>query len=163
MLLANVTVWEVAAGSMYTLANVANGVEAPPPNFLDQLRLFFRAQIAVNLLNTCGIWAVKLSFMLFFRKLGDKVTGQKWLWWSVLAALIATFAICIGVYDWPCLVRSLPVILGRFSSASMVLHHLSADATEECPKPAAQAYSKLSLRIITGCDVITDALSKYSR
>ena len=113
MLLANVIIWEVAASSMYTLNVVSSGEEAPPSDFLHQLTLYFHAQIAVNLLSTCGIWAVKLSFMLLFRKLGNKVRGQTWLWWSVLAALVATFAICIGVYDWPCLVRPLPEILGK--------------------------------------------------
>jgi len=140
MLLANAIVWEVAAGSMYTLVTVENGVVPPPSDFDYQLTLFFHSQIAINLLNTCGIWAVKLSFMLFFRKLGHNVRGQKWLWWCVLVLIVAAFAICIGVYDWPCLIESLPDIISY------------------CPTPAAQAYSSLSLRIITGCDIITDAL-----
>ena len=124
MLLANAIIWEIAAGSMYTLVNVQNGVVPPPPNFFDQLTLFFRSQIAVSLLHTCGLWAVKISFMLFFRKLGKKVRGQKWLWWCVLAAIVAAFAICIGVYDWPCLVRSLPEIIGEYNSSRSIIQCL---------------------------------------
>ena len=137
MLMGNAITWQIASGSMYTLVNVENGVQLPPPDFFDQLKLFFRSQIAVNLLMTCGLWAIKLSFMLFFRKLGHNVRGQKPLWWGVLIAIVAAFAICIGVYDWPCLVRPLPEIICEYSSLRSILSCGSAkmrQPTVQLPK-----------------------------
>ena len=114
MLFANAIVWQVGAGAMYELTAISNGsMPSPPPDIISQFILFLHLQIPVSLLNICGIWAVKLSFMCFFKKLGHNVKGQKWLWRGVLLAVITAFAICIGVTYWPCLVSSLSYELGK--------------------------------------------------
>ena len=125
MLLTYAILWEYAADTMYLLVNVGTGLVQPPPDFVDKIALYFHLEIAINLLNTCGIYAVKLSFMLFFKKLGHNVRGQKWLWWYVLLATVAGFAISIGVYDWPCLTSPVSVIISKSSSFSVVLQCLS--------------------------------------
>ena len=113
MLLAYSVTWEKNYRTLYIGNDVEIGKIAPPPDLLSNTATYIHAEIAINLLNTCGLWAIKLSFMVFFRRLGQGVKKQRILWWIVMAALFAGFAITIGVYNWPCLVKPAAVIFGR--------------------------------------------------
>ncbi|MCJ1391709.1 hypothetical protein MMC18_004574 [Xylographa bjoerkii] len=141
MLLANAIVWQVANGTLYEVIDVGAGVIYPPPgNYTSKLTVFLHIEIAVNLLYSFGIYAIKLSFMIFFLNLGNHLRGQKLLWCCILVAVIAAFSISLGVYNWPCLTMPIDYEIAN------------------CATESFESYTILSLRIITGCDVITDIL-----
>ena len=54
-------------------------------------------------LNIVGIWAIKFSFLAFFRRLGHNVRGQKLIWWVVTVLTIIALAISVGVSYYPCI------------------------------------------------------------
>ena len=112
MLLAQVIVFQKVVGAEYLLYDVEAGAVPPPADFTSQIESFLHAEVAINLLYLCGIWAIKLSFMLFFRRLGHNVKWQKQLWWCVLIAIIAGLGISIGVLDFPCLVKPIAITEG---------------------------------------------------
>ena len=113
MLLAKAIVFQIVVEAMYTTVGVQSGIIYPrPPNFLSQVDLVLRTGFVVNFLNICGLYAIKLSFMVFFLKLGHNVKGQKLLWRCVLAAVVVGFALSLGFFDWPWMVRPVDYEIG---------------------------------------------------
>ncbi|KAI1770227.1 hypothetical protein F4818DRAFT_446521 [Hypoxylon cercidicola] len=49
------------------------------------------------------LWAIKFSFMAFFYGLGNRIKSQRILWWGVLAMIVASYAVSIGLLDYQCL------------------------------------------------------------
>ena len=52
---------------------VGAGVRAPPADFLASLRRYSSGQLAVLLIFYVELWAIKMNFLIFFRKLGGQV------------------------------------------------------------------------------------------
>jgi hypothetical protein len=106
MTLANAIIWQSASGDMYLMLRVSSGVSPViPANLAAHRRAFIRALLASYLLFYSTLWAVKLAFLVFFRKLGQLVRFQKMLWRSVLALTVASyFALVVvtfsGVTDY---------------------------------------------------------------
>ena len=116
MLLANVIIFHVVVGAMYlTLGIQSRVIYPPPPDFMSQVDLVLRTGFAVNFLNTCSLYAIKLSFMVIFLKLGHNVKGQKLLWRCVLAMVVAGLTISLAFYDWSCMVKPVDYEIGGFS------------------------------------------------
>ena len=112
MFLAYAIIWQQTYHFPYTSNRVSLGEIPLPADFVSQVYKYTRADIGVTLLNTIGLWAIKLSFVLFFRKLGQNVAKQRVLWWMVVGALIVGFAVVVGCYDWPCMIRPVEEIIG---------------------------------------------------
>ena len=73
------------------------------------------AVLAVNLISYTCLWAVKFSFLFFFKGLGRQVQRQRMLWWSVFAFLVVSYAVAVGLCtDWRCLLGNLETLVGPF-------------------------------------------------
>lgn len=59
--------------------------------------------VATSVLFLTGLWTIKLSFLLFFRRLGQRVAGQKYIWWSITVLTFVLGAVCIAIPWWQCL------------------------------------------------------------
>lgn len=59
--------------------------------------------VATSVLFLTGLWAVKLSFLIFFRRLGQNVSGQKYLWWSITGFTVISGITCLVIPWWKCL------------------------------------------------------------
>ena len=90
-----------------------------------------------------SLWAVKTSFLLFFRRLGHNVTGQKVLWWCVFAFTLASYFVCIGDIQYSCLASPLENNFAR------------------CSTDAALRFQRITLDFNCAIDVLTDFASKF--
>ncbi len=66
-----------------------------PPDFGDKMRVFVRCQQAVSMLVWATIYLVKLSFMVFFYKLVNKVRKLELWWRAVFAAILVAGLVSI--------------------------------------------------------------------
>ncbi|KAF4634715.1 hypothetical protein G7Y89_g3385 [Cudoniella acicularis] len=117
---------------------VGYGAVAPPPYYIEHLVNWLRILFAELLLNMLGIWSIKFSFLVFFRKLSENIRAERILWWIVTALTVAALAISIGVTYYPC-------IFATFEFE-----------TTFCPTPKAGAAIYRSYRIQFGCDFASD-------
>ena len=109
VLLATVIIWPVrnTLELIYVSYRIAFGGLPPPPYFLEHFSSWLHFLLAETILNLCGLWLVKLSFLAFFRRLGYHVRSQKTWWWAVTIATVAGWAISIGVIYYPCALSNL--------------------------------------------------------
>lgn len=85
----------------------------PTPEELEAEITFMHAELAILIMYYTTLWTVKLSVLVFFRRLGQKVRGQKIWWWCVTSFTVATWATCIGTVRPECFLRSLDYIIGK--------------------------------------------------
>ncbi|KAF1814258.1 hypothetical protein P152DRAFT_480466 [Eremomyces bilateralis CBS 781.70] len=111
------------------------------PESIIGVQLFLRFQFGMIILFWTNLWAVKVSFMLFFRRLLPKTKNRLiWWWWTVLVLIISTYIVNIGLQLGSCQPISHYFILGQ------------------CEKERDIRISNLSLRFAAGTDIGTDIL-----
>ena len=113
MTLANAIIWQVNVRPLYLTIGVASGqITSLPPDFLPEFFAYSHAQFSSSILTYASLYLTKFSFLLFFRKLGNKVPRQRVIWWSALVFVIASYAVSFCVVDFRCLVGSKATALG---------------------------------------------------
>ena len=160
MNLANAIVWQVLASDLYMSIAVASGqVLVLPTDFFSRIYIFLHSELASLFLFTTGLWAIKISFLLFFRGLGNKIRRQRIIWWCALGFTTASYPICLGLYDYRCLVSPNGSSLGTplypvFSPISADMHAVN------CSSIQTASYEYVTTRCNTAFDIVTDAFSK---
>lgn len=114
MLLTNAVIWQQAKTGLYLLLNVQSGRQSPPPEFNLKVGEYLHESLAILILFYSSLWCVKLSFLIFFQRLGRNVQRQKLIWWSVLAVVIASYFAVVGTIQWHCLVPRFEVIASEY-------------------------------------------------
>lgn len=144
MLLATAITWQCISQAMYRLLSIASGETLIiPPTFMADGKTASRGQLAIIFLFMSGLWSVKFSFLLFFRRLGDKVSGQKVHWWSVFSFTLATYFVGIGTIQYDCLTPPF------------------AEIIENCTGAKAVNFERVTLCTNCAMDVLTDFASKH--
>lgn len=143
--LTNAITWQTYAPHMYYIMRVSAGLELPNENFANLAQSYFKFTVAVIILFYSALWSIKVSFLLFFKRLGTNVRGQRIIWWPVFGITLATYFACIGTIQYSCLVSS--------------FQYLAAN----CRTPAATSFQQITLKLNCGWDVITDCLSRFVR
>ena len=119
MLLGNAILWQLAKKGLYVLAQVQSGQELPPADFAAQVERYLRLSSGNLVLFYTTLWSVKLSFLIFFRRLGHNVNRQNVIWWTVFGVVAAGYITVIGTIQWNCLLRSFQTISGRVPFSSL--------------------------------------------
>jgi hypothetical protein len=102
---------------VYDLEKVQNGdMSVIGPDFFENSRKAFNVVGANLLLSIVGVFLVKLNFMLFFRRLGERIKYFVILWWIVLLFAIAGTIAQIGMLLYKCFFGSVSYIFGQCSS-----------------------------------------------
>lgn len=128
---------------MYYSISVAAGLEKPRANFASVSESYLKSTVVVIILFYTSLWSVKISFLLFFRRLGNNVKHQKIFWWPVFVFTVATYFACIGSIQYPCLVRSFTYL------------------TANCATPSATSFRQDMLKLHCALDVSTDFFSMF--
>lgn len=115
-----------------------------PSSFFDKRDKYYRYSVLVLVFFYTSLWAVKVSFLMFFRRLSHNVTGQKLLWWCVFAFTLASYFVCIGDIEYSCLTAPLENIF------------------DYCSTDAALRFQRITLKFNCAIDVLTDFASKSS-
>ncbi|KAK7993721.1 hypothetical protein PG989_007102 [Apiospora arundinis] len=102
---------------VYDLEKVQNGdMSVIGPDFFENSRKAFNVVGANLLLSIVGVFLVKLNFMLFFRRLGERIKYFVILWWIVLLFAVAGTIAQIGMLLYKCFFGSVSYIFGQCSS-----------------------------------------------
>lgn len=128
MFFASALVWQSQHSAFSEQLAFSSGTVIPTPEELAAVTTCFRAEFAILGIYYTSLWIVKLSFLVFFRRLGQNVQGQKIWWWCVTGFTVATWATCIGTIDFKCFLRSLTDIYGRGASLQIGVVTLNACA-----------------------------------
>ena len=106
LLLAYAIFWQEYADDLYLAVDVARGVRAPPVDIIYRIKRWLNSQVFHVFLSGFCLWSIKLAFLLFFRRLGQKVRHQKIIWWSIFTWNIITFILWMGIVQWQCIATS---------------------------------------------------------
>ena len=115
-IVANTVIWQVEIRELYLSIAVASGqipLTALPNGFLKQTEKFLHLTFASYFCYHTSLWSVKVSFLLFFRKLGNHIRSQRIVWWCVTAFTIASYCVCLGLDSTKCLLSSSESELGK--------------------------------------------------
>ena len=108
---------------MYQFLAVNSGRLWPPPaDFEADSEMYYRKSLAVWVCFSIGLWAVKFSFLLFFRRLGQNVARQQVLWWCVFVFTVAAYIVSIGDVPYACLTDSFDRLMHSCSTESAARH-----------------------------------------
>ena len=85
---------------LYFQMDVTLGRMLPPPDFADKMLMYTKLNAAEGVLQWSTIFAVKFSYMIFFRPLISRVRVLEIWWWVVLVILVpcAGIAMFMGIY-----------------------------------------------------------------
>jgi len=117
--LVNAAIWQARAKQLYLGISLSSGhTRVFPLDLPDQIEKFLHAILAAYLVQYTALWCVKLSFLFFFRGLGRNIRVQRIIWWSTLAFLISSYAVCIGTVDYRCLAAGFTQSISTSSPSS---------------------------------------------
>lgn len=91
--------WQWAAPTMYWTLRISEGdaeLTISLEDFFEKLKLWLRVTFLAAIFFYTSLTAVKISFLLFFRRLGDRVYHFDWYWWPTLFFVLTTWVIGIG-------------------------------------------------------------------
>ena len=114
MLLSYAIIFQLELRALYVLYAVNLGQLLPTPDVLATIESLLRSTLAIQLLYYTCLWTIKVAFLIFFCRLGQKVQGRKVLWWSVTTVTIATWLVCIGTTNYGCSTPPINVIMGMY-------------------------------------------------
>lgn len=102
MLLAFAILWQVEVPTLYLQYAVQSGNARFTPGFINKDTELLRSIVPFTILFYSCLWAVKISLLLFFRRLGSSVRGQRIWWWSIFVITVIAWVACIGDINWRC-------------------------------------------------------------
>ncbi|KAK4152727.1 hypothetical protein C8A00DRAFT_15996 [Chaetomidium leptoderma] len=121
MKLADACLAQIRLPYVYTMEDVANGLAPMPPTFMEDVGNAVRGMFAHGVLSITGIHAVKISFLLFFHRLGRHITGYLVFWWLVTIVTVGSYAISMALLEHKCTLSPLNVIFFECNSKSEFL------------------------------------------
>lgn len=133
--------WQWAAPKFWFILAVGSGTAFPTDlqQFMKDVEITMRVFFVEQVFFYSTLACVKLSLLLFFRRIGWHMTKIRVAWWSVLGFVVATWLTSIGDSQWGCLVAK------------------GFDIMAQCTEPPAIQYANLTLRINCALDVLSDA------
>jgi len=102
IMLTNAIIWQTQYKIVYQLYAFFAAGAFPDVAFLTRFEVFLKFQSAILILLYTCLWAVKLSFLIFFRRLELKLSGFRVWWWIVLGITIASWVSCVGDNQYDC-------------------------------------------------------------
>ena len=115
MLLASAALWQNQDTPLYDQYPLEIGKILPTPKLLAAESSLLQTSVAEMVLFFCMLWTVKISVLIFFRRLlchGAKV--QDVWWWCVMGFTVATWAIGMGTIPYRCFSGSLQYIFSTY-------------------------------------------------
>jgi hypothetical protein len=112
MLLANSIIWQTQQKPLYNQFLLAGGKMIPTTDILSAEATLLKTEVATIFLFYTTLWTIKLSFLVFFRRLIQNFRGHIVWWWFMLAFTVTTWVTCIRDIQYSCLLNSLSCVAG---------------------------------------------------
>lgn len=106
--------YSLITSDMFELDRISSGQTPPTPGFAQRGDFFLRCQFAIICLFWTSVWAVKVSILLFYRSLFDRLGWFRICWWIVLSVVVVTYVACWGTQLASCWPISTYFSLGMF-------------------------------------------------
>lgn len=91
---------------MYYVLDLKAGLVAPGASFSASLMHELKASFVSQIFFYVALFSVKLSFILFFKRLGNNVRGQVYLRWPAFILSAICFIVSVGDMGFHCLINS---------------------------------------------------------
>lgn len=146
LVLATAIMWHFVAADLFQISNVSSG-QLPisqAPTLVPDTERYLRVSVAVIIFFYTSLWAIKVSFLIFFRKItaGTYVRAQTIHWWIVFGFTLATWFACLGSLEYNCLAAPL------------------AEIAQHCSNNHSVRFQRVTLIFNCAMDVLTDIMSK---
>ncbi|KAK8093352.1 hypothetical protein PG997_000037 [Apiospora hydei] len=161
LLLVSIILWQVKGGALYWMYDVQSQRRPPTPEFYEAYGAFLPLPAVWNILFYTSLWAVKCSFLIFFRTVGLKVSQNRVWWWIVSVIAFLSWIVCIANVDYKCTINDREYIMSRLRTPFFKLMEISADAfgyLAECFKRGHVKFQDITFYVNMGLDVLTDLL-----
>ncbi|KAK3329236.1 hypothetical protein B0H66DRAFT_609958 [Apodospora peruviana] len=116
ILLGSAIVSQLRLQYVYIMEDVGNGLIPIPATFMLDVPKALVAVFSETVICSIGIYAVKVNFLLFFRRLHGQLTQYLVFWWIVLAITIGCFAVSVAFLEYKCTLSGLDVIFVECTS-----------------------------------------------
>lgn len=116
MLLATASLYQSQAKSLYAQYPLVTGQIESTPERLAKETTLLRVEVAEFYLLYSTLWSVKLSVLLFFRRIFNEGQSVRYLelWWYFITGFtVVSWVACLGTIPYNCLLKSLPHILSK--------------------------------------------------
>ena len=157
-LLASSIIGQIQSATLYEQYAILSGQMSITPGFYERAAAMLRCVAPLHILFYSCLWAVKLSFLFFFRRLGFNVRGQKGWWWFVLIITILAWVACIADFPYGCSLGSVEHIYSKSCEPTIEPQAYIIEAY--CSSLAAIQRSNRTLYGNCAADVVTDCLGK---
>ena len=153
LLVSQVAIVTTATSMMYKLGSDNTGGSAKEVNF------FLHLDLAATLISWSCLWAIKVSFLLLYRRIFQVSIWFTRAWWAVAAFVGLTFWVMIAGSITQCGYVGHIESAGEFSSCSKMYQH-SLMHKEYCD--AASMIQRQKIFVIYSCvlNILTDIASK---
>lgn len=137
--------------------DVPAGGQPPPPSFIKGAELFLRMQFAIIILFWTTLWTVKLSFLVFYKRLFKKGQARTIFWWRLVTAFVVlTYVGCWATQLASCAPLWHYFKLGIFPQAGGRIGKLTISG--RCESKRDVWASNFSLYYATTVDILCDLL-----
>lgn len=149
--------YSLVMGDIFEVDRVTAGQEKPGPGFQQRGNFFLRCQFALICLFWTSVWSVKVSILLFYKTLFNKLRMFKICWWLVLWFVGATYLAC-----WGTQLASCWQIWTYFNLGMSISNFIFSSLTYlgSCDTEADTDRSNNSLYVTAAIDVFSDFMSK---
>ncbi|KAI1332959.1 hypothetical protein F5Y16DRAFT_354444 [Xylariaceae sp. FL0255] len=120
ILIALAVLLQTFLGDIYLIQHVENGTLVPSADFPNTLVRGLRFDGTAIILDTIGIWSIKFSFLLFFRRFGREIQSYMTLWFIALVVVAAAGGAHIGLVPYECTFTTFTQLIGRCSLPSKI-------------------------------------------
>ncbi|KAI9742522.1 MAG: hypothetical protein M1835_003043, partial [Candelina submexicana] len=128
---------------LFRLSRISSGTENLTVHFLvDQVPVFFQYQFAMITLFWTTVWAVKISFLIFYRRFFEGLKNHMIAWWAVLIFALVAYVGC-----WVSFLTACGTPYNYFHS-SLVACELHESVTR----------TTISVKYSTAVDVLSDLM-----
>ena len=86
--------YQIITPTMFEIRQPMTPGEVPSPNLIKQAGLFLQMQFAIIILFWTTLWAVKFSFLLFYKNLFARLPNQLFWWWPVSTFVLLAYLGC---------------------------------------------------------------------
>lgn len=94
ILISMAVLYNLVAPTMFWLDRVNSGQEKPTPDLLAPSDFYLRCQFAIILLFWTTLWLVKLSILMFYKSMFNRLPLQITFWWVVVGFVALAYIGC---------------------------------------------------------------------
>ncbi|PVH96015.1 hypothetical protein DM02DRAFT_675103 [Periconia macrospinosa] len=140
LLLISACIWYMTIDGMYELSFVSAGMALPTADFPHNAHRFLVGSNVALIMFYVGLWSIKISFLVFFYRLGENFRPYQICWWIVLVCTIGSGLVCIGDIQYHCLSDSFDKVFSKCASENAI------------------RFQEVTIKLNCALDVVTDVM-----